>query len=58
MKPAGNKRGFALTLSRDYIRQTSRLSAEEKLNWLEEANEFINKTLSSNKRKTWMKYPR
>jgi len=48
------KSSFALTLSRDKIKETYKLSPEEKLNWLEEANEFIDKALSPEKRRIWM----
>ncbi|MCG2782650.1 MAG: hypothetical protein L6243_03580 [Candidatus Altiarchaeales archaeon] len=48
------KNSFALTMTRDKIRQSYKLSPVEKLNWLEEANEFINKALSPEKRRIWM----
>lgn len=49
------KTSFSFTLDREKIRQSYRLSPEMKLTWLEEANHFINKTLSKEKRMTWGK---
>ena len=41
-------------MTRDKIRQSYKLSPAEKLNWLEEANEFIDNALSPEKRRIWM----
>lgn len=50
-----NKTGFSFTLSREKLEQTYNLSPEMKLTWLEEANEFINASLSKEKRRNWEK---
>jgi len=49
-----DKNSFALTMGRNKIKETYKLSPEDKLNWLEEANEFIEKVLSPEKKRIWM----
>ena len=55
MKPALTERAFTITLTKYKIRETYRLSPKKKLEWLTEANEFVDKTLPPDKRKVWMK---
>jgi hypothetical protein len=48
-------KGFAFTLDKEKILSTYNLSAEDKLNWLEEANCFVNASMTPAKRKRWEK---
>jgi hypothetical protein len=48
-------KSFAFTLDKEKIRATCDLSAEDKLNWLEEANRFVNASMTPAKRKRWEK---
>ena len=48
-------RAFSFRLSKDKLREFYGLSAEAKLEWLEDANNFVNKFLSTEKRKRWEK---
>ena len=46
-------RGFSFRLDQEKIREFKGLSAEEKLDWLEEANDFIAAAVSDDKRQRW-----
>jgi len=54
MKKKDDK-GFAFTLDKEKILATYNLSAEDKLKWLEEANCFVNASMTPVKRKRWAK---
>lgn len=49
------KKTFSFHLSREKIKEFKDISTEAKLNWLEDANNFINKFLSPENRKKWEK---
>ena len=51
----GNKPQFVYRFSREKIIEFMGASAEEKLNWLEEANDFVNTFVSSEKMELWKK---
>ena len=53
-----NKKGFSLALGREYLERTRNLTPEMKLEWLEEANEFVNKFVPKEKRERWESAPR
>ncbi len=50
------KEAFAFRLSGEKIRAFRDLSAEEKLDWLEEANRFVQDFVPEEKRKRWKKF--
>jgi len=50
-KKIEQKKTFSFRLSREKIKEFKGASTKAKLNWLEEANNFINKFLSPQKRK-------
>ncbi len=47
------RKGFSYDVSEERIRWWISVPPKEKLEWLEEANEFLNKALSSEKRRAW-----
>lgn len=49
------KKGYGFLPDIEYIKDTMNLSPREKLNWLQEANEFIRKFVSADKLKIWDK---
>lgn len=51
-KPATNK-GFVFRVSRENLVRFSGLSAEEKLDWLEEANRFVSDFVPEEKIERW-----
>ncbi len=50
------KEPYTFIPSAGYLKELSRLSPRLKLEWLEEANEFINKFVSRKKKKKWEKF--
>jgi putative sterol carrier protein len=50
------KHAFAFRLSKEQIRALRGLSAEEKLDWLEEANRFVEDFVPEGKRQRWKKF--
>jgi hypothetical protein len=46
---------FAFRPSKETLKQFKDASAEAKLNWLEEANRFVNDFVSSQKQERWKK---
>lgn len=50
------KKPYSFKPDKEYIRQTMNMPAYAKLEWLQEANEFINRALSKRKRKIWEKF--
>jgi hypothetical protein len=55
MKRKPEDKGFAFTLDKEKIRATYNMSAKDKLEWLEEANRFVNASMTPAKRKRWAK---
>ncbi len=49
------KKPFAFRPSLEALRQFKDASAEAKLNWLEEANRFVNEFVTPQKRERWKK---
>ncbi|MHB8845597.1 MAG: hypothetical protein ACYC7L_12735 [Nitrospirota bacterium] len=49
------KRPFAFRPSREALKQFKDASPEAKLNWLEEANKFVNDFVSPSKLERWKK---
>ncbi|MFQ6093314.1 MAG: hypothetical protein ACE5OR_11705 [bacterium] len=49
----GPKRGFSFRLSREKIEEFRKSTAEERLTWLEEVNEFVDAFLPREKRRLW-----
>ena len=49
---------YSYRLSKEKLREFLGSSAEAKLEWLEEANRFINEFLPSEKRKRWEEFIR
>ncbi len=47
---------FAFRVSKEKIKEFSKLSAEEKLNWLEDANNFVAAAVPAEKLKRWGKF--
>ncbi|MBD3262074.1 MAG: hypothetical protein GF334_10495 [Candidatus Altiarchaeales archaeon] len=47
------KNRYAFKPDKQKIRETHQIPAEEKLEWLEQANKFINQTVPPEKRKTY-----
>ncbi|MEW6675214.1 MAG: hypothetical protein AB1348_04265 [Nitrospirota bacterium] len=47
---------FSFRLSKEKLRECLGLSAEAKLEWLEEANKFVNEFVPPEKRKKWEKF--
>ena len=47
---------YSYRLSKEKLREFLGFSAEAKLEWLEEANRFINEFLPSEKRKRWEEF--
>ncbi len=54
-KKKENKEAFSFTLDKEKILATYALSPKMKLLWLEEANRFVNSTMTPAKRKRWDK---
>lgn len=52
----GSKNSFAFRLSKEKIKEFSKLSAEDKLNWLEDANRLVAELLPEEKLKRWEKF--
>ncbi len=50
------KSAFAFRLSAEKIKEFRSLSAEEKLDWLEEANKFVADFVPEGKRRRWKKF--
>ena len=50
-----NKPQFVHKLSREKIVEFMKFSVEEKLNWLEEANDFVTTCVSPEKLKLWQR---
>ena len=48
-------KGYSFTLDREKMLATCELSAEDKLNWLEEANLFVYSALGPRKYARWKK---
>ena len=55
MKRKPEDKGFSFTLDKEKIRATYNLSAKDKLEWLEEANRFVNASMTPAKRNRWEK---
>jgi len=53
-----NKTGFYYCLSEETIRKYMSLPARMKLKWLEEANRFSRKALTSKTRRFWQQFRR
>ncbi len=51
-------RGYRYVVSREQIRKYMRLTPKQKLEWLEEANDFINKFLPEESRRIQEKFRR
>ena len=58
MKRNKVNKGFAFKPDINYIKETMNMPAKAKLEWLEEANAFIYKALSKQKKKIWEKIKR
>lgn len=56
--PRSPKRGFRYVVSREEIRRFRALTPKEKLDWLEEANAFIDKFLPETSRRLHDKFRR
>ena len=50
------KRPFVFRPSREALKQFKDVSPEAKLNWLEEANRFVNDFVSPKKLERWKKF--
>lgn len=50
------KKAFAFHLSKEKLMESLKLSAEEKLDWLEEANDFVADFVPEEKIKRWKKF--
>lgn len=50
------KKGFSYKPSKENLEAFKGLSPEEKLQWLEDANEFVNTFLSQKKLALWKKF--
>lgn len=50
------KKGFSYKPSKENLEAFKGLSPEEKLQWLEDANEFVNSFLSEEKLALWKKF--
>jgi hypothetical protein len=57
-EPTKKKVQYSHRLSKEKLREFLGFSAEAKLEWLEEANRFINEFLPSEKRKRWEEFMR
>jgi hypothetical protein len=55
MKQGPQKKPFAFRPSREALRQFKDASSEAKLNWLEEANRFVNDFVPPQKLERWKK---
>ena len=56
MKPKLNiNNKFSFELDHEKIKQGLRLSPKERLDWLEEANHFLQKALTPKQKKIWEK---
>lgn len=51
-------KGYSYTVSNEDIRRYMKVPAEEKLQWLEEANHFLAQALTGKKREIWQKFRR
>jgi len=57
MKDSQKKNGaFAFRLSKEKLEEFRGLSAEEKLNWLEDANKFVADFVPEEKRRRWKEF--
>ena len=54
-KRCGGK-GFALQIPPERLREFSAFSAEERLNWLEEANQFVARFVPREKVERWRRF--
>lgn len=52
----GIKGPFSFRLSKEKLREFQGLSAEAKLQWLEDANSFVNEFVSPEKRRKWEEF--
>lgn len=52
------KKGFRHAYTLEQIREYRKLSARDKLNWLEEANRFSHKAIRGDRKKIWEKFRR
>jgi hypothetical protein len=50
------RKGFAFKPSSEYIKETMNMPAKSKLEWLEEARDFVYKALPKKKLKIWEKF--
>jgi hypothetical protein len=50
------KTPFSFRLSKEKLREFQGLSAEAKLQWLEDANSFVNEFVSPEKRRKWEEF--
>jgi len=50
------RRTFSFRLSKEKLREFQGLSAEAKLQWLEDANRFVNEFVSPEKRRKWEEF--
>jgi hypothetical protein len=50
------KEPFSFRLSKEKLREFQGLSAEAKLQWLEDANRFVNEFVSPEKRRKWEEF--
>lgn len=55
MKQEPRKKPFAFRPSREALKQFKDAPPEAKLNWLEEANRFVNEFVTPEKREQWKK---
>lgn len=58
MKPSSDtkRKGFSYKPSKENLEASKGLSPEEKLQWLEDVNEFVNTFLSQKKLTLWKKF--
>jgi len=56
MDNKNKKKGFAFMLTKDKIKECSRFSTEEKLEWLEEVNKLISDFLPMEKLDKWKRF--
>lgn len=50
------KNSFAFRVSKEKIKEFAKFSAEEKLNWLQDANKFVAAAVPEEKLKKWEKF--
>jgi len=54
----GSKRGYSYVVTIEQIRAYRAVSPEQKLQWLQDANEFLAKALTGRRREIWQKFRR